>query len=175
MADTVLRCPYCKQVIELPRDAEGAVFHCPRCRGPMTVPRPVAAPAPPPRPPQQMVEGTVFCHKCGARNPETNAFCAGCGTGLRGQVVQQPIVANRSEMRMLLPVDRSPWAILAGYLGLCSVLLFPAPFAILTGILAIRDIRRNPEKIGMVRAVFGIAAGSLMTIVLIIVIIAKLS
>ena len=65
---------------------------------------------------------------------------------------------------MLLPVGRSLWAIVAGYLGLISVLLVPAPFALITGIIAIRDMRRNPKLRGMGRAVFGIVMGSLGTI-----------
>ena len=69
-------------------------------------------------------------------------------------------------MRMLLPVGRSGWAIAAGYLGLLAVLLLPAPFALLTGVLAVRDIRRHPDRLGMGRAIFGIVMGALGTVVL---------
>jgi predicted acyltransferase len=62
---------------------------------------------------------------------------------------------------MLIPVGRSIWAILAGYMGLLSVLIFPAPLAVLFGILAIREIKRNPKKHGMGRAIFGIVCGVL--------------
>ena len=75
-------------------------------------------------------------------------------------------------LAMVIPIGRSGWAILAGYLGLVSVLLLPAPFAIWCGILAIRDIKQNPTKLGLVRAWFGIIAGSFMmlcTIILILV------
>jgi hypothetical protein len=61
--------------------------------------------------------------------------------------------------RALLPVGRSGWAIASGYLGLLSVLLFPAPFAIGTGIAAIFVIRKNPSKHGLGRASFGIVMG----------------
>jgi hypothetical protein len=71
-------------------------------------------------------------------------------------------------MRLLLPVGRSGWAIAAGYLGLISVLCIPAPLALLAGILAIRDMRRNPKLHGMGRAVFGIVMGTLGTIFLLI-------
>jgi hypothetical protein len=64
-------------------------------------------------------------------------------------------------LRMIVPVGRSGCAIASGYLGLISVLIIPAPFAILTGILAIREIRRDPKKHGMGRAIFGIAMGTL--------------
>jgi len=70
--------------------------------------------------------------------------------------------------RMLLPVGRSGLAIVAGYLGLFSLLLLPAPLALITGILAVIDIRRHPEKHGMGRAIFGITFGALGTIVLLL-------
>jgi hypothetical protein len=69
-------------------------------------------------------------------------------------------------MRLLLPVGRSVLAIIAGYLGLFSVLLIPAPVALLVGILALRDMRRNPTKHGMGRAIFGIVMGTLGTLLL---------
>jgi hypothetical protein len=73
---------------------------------------------------------------------------------------------------MLLPVGRSPWAILAGYAGLVSVLLVFAPFALLFGILAVRDINRHPEKHGLGRAIFGIVMGVIFTLLLFLVIFA---
>lgn len=66
-------------------------------------------------------------------------------------------------VRMLLPVGRSPWAIVAGYLGLISVLFVPAPLAIITGLLAIRHIRRTPNTHGMGRAIFGLVMGIVFT------------
>ena len=73
-------------------------------------------------------------------------------------------------MRLLMPVGRSGWAIAAGYLGLFSLVLVPAPFAILVSILAIRDIRRSvgsaKVKHGMGRAIFGLVMGILGTVFL---------
>ena len=89
---------------------------------------------------------------------------------------------KKSLMRMLIPVDRSIWAVAAGYLalltvsfailgvmlslsysgghlGIFSVLRFFAPFTLMTGIMALRDIKNNPGKIGNGRAWFGIIAG----------------
>ncbi len=66
-------------------------------------------------------------------------------------------------MRMTVPIGRSGWAIASGYLALFSILFVPAPFALLTGILGIRDIRRNPKKHGMGRALFGIIMGVIFT------------
>lgn len=64
-------------------------------------------------------------------------------------------------MRFILPVGRSGWAIASGYLALFApIMCITAPFAILTGILAIREIRRDPTKHGLGRAWFGIIVGS---------------
>jgi hypothetical protein len=76
---------------------------------------------------------------------------------------------------MLLPVGRSGWAVAAGYLGLISVLLVPAPFALLTGILAVREMRRNPRKHGMGRAVFGIVMGALFSVLLVLALVGILA
>lgn len=77
-------------------------------------------------------------------------------------------------MRMLLPVGRSGFAIAAGYLGLFAVLVFPAPLALLFGIMTARDIRKSRQtpqpKYGMGRAVFGIIMGALFTIPLIFIV-----
>jgi hypothetical protein len=67
-------------------------------------------------------------------------------------------------MRLLLPIGCSGWAVAAGYAGLFSVLLLPAPLAILFGVLALRDIKRNPKKHGKGRAVFGIIIGAIGTL-----------
>lgn len=75
--------------------------------------------------------------------------------------------------RWLLPVGRSGWAIAAGYLGLLSVLLVPAPFALLLGILAIRDIKKNPQRHGMGRAIFGIVMGVIFSIALLLMFVAR--
>lgn len=74
-------------------------------------------------------------------------------------------------LRMIIPVGRSAWAIAAGYLGLISVLLVPAPLAVIAGILAVREIKKDPKKHGMGRAIFGIVMGSLGTAVGIVVLV----
>lgn len=71
-----------------------------------------------------------------------------------------PNAGNNAFARMLLPIHRSPWAIAAGYLGLFAIIVYPAPLALIAGIVAVRDLRRHPEKHGMGRAVFGILAGA---------------
>lgn len=70
-------------------------------------------------------------------------------------------------IRLLLPVGRSGWAIAAGYLGLFSLIVLPAPISLLVSIIAIRDIRKSKgsahPKHGMGRAIFGLIMGILGT------------
>ena len=76
----------------------------------------------------------------------------------------RPSEGDDPMMRWLLPVGRSGWAIAAGYLGLLSFLGIFAPLALIAGFVAVRDIRRHPEKHGMGRAWFGIVMGVLGSI-----------
>lgn len=80
--------------------------------------------------------------------------------------------ADDPTMRMLLPVGRSGYAIAAGYLGLLSVLMIFAPLALLFGILALLDIKKNPKKLGAGRAWFGIIMGAVFTPLLLVMIFA---
>lgn len=92
------------------------------------------------------------CPKCHTENVIGVSQCVSCGEALS--------LGDSAGMRMLLPVGRSWWAIAAGYLAL---LIITAPLAVIAGILAIRDIRANPHKHGMGRAIFAIAFGGLIT------------
>ena len=119
------------------------------------------------------------CPHCGAQTNVSDQYagrsgsCATCGktvtvlhpSQLRGRPVPADLGDNAG-IRMLLPVGRSGWAIAAGYAGLFAVLIFPAPFALLLGIIAIIDIKKNPHKHGMGRAIFGVVMGALGTSVL---------
>lgn len=91
--------------------------------------------------------------------------------------IPPPLLAAQPErlgddvgMRLLLPVGRSGWAIAAGYLGLFSMVLIPAPIALIISIIALRDIRRSKGtskvKHGMGRAIFGLIMGILGTVLL---------
>lgn len=108
-----------------------------------------------------------FCHACGKEIEATASFCELCGANQQQVPQQRPARKSKSlgedaGMRMVLPVGRSGWAIASGYLGLLSFSVVCAPLAVITGILAISDIKKNPEKHGLGRAWFGIVAGLLM-------------
>ena len=81
-------------------------------------------------------------------------------------------LGDNAGVRLLIPVGRSGWAIAAGYLGLFSLVLLPAPLALIISMIAIRDIRKsvgtNHVKHGMGRAIFGLVMGILGTIILLL-------
>jgi hypothetical protein len=106
---------------------------------------------------------SMECPKCHAESPIGVSQCARCGEPLS--------IGDSAGLRMILPVGRSWWAIASGYLAL---FIITAPLAVITGILAIFDIRKNPHKHGMGRAIFGIAFGGLVTGVYVIFLVAQL-
>ncbi len=88
-----------------------------------------------------------------------------------GRAPAGPSLGQDAGMRLLLPVGRSGWAIAAGYLGLFSVLILPAPIAIIISIIAILDIKKHPDRHGMGRAIFGLIMGVLCSVLFIAMII----
>jgi hypothetical protein len=88
---------------------------------------------------------------------------------LTSQFPPPPDLGESAGMRMLLPVGRSGLAIAAGYLGLFSFFVVPAPIALFISILAVRDIKTNPKTHGMGRAIFGLIMGFLGTIALVFI------
>ena len=83
--------------------------------------------------------------------------------------------AKQDPLRMILPIGRSAWAIAAGYLGLFSVLFVFAPFALIAGVLGLREIKRKPDLMGAGRAWFGVIMGALFSILLGLAILANAS
>lgn len=78
----------------------------------------------------------------------------------------QPIVEDQTSTE---PVQakppRSSVAAIAGYLGIFSIIPLVGLLAMVAGMLAIRDIRRHPQKQGIGRARFAIAIGVVMSVV----------
>jgi hypothetical protein len=77
--------------------------------------------------------------------------------------ISEAPLGDSTGMRMLLPVGRAWQAIVAGYLGLLSILPGLGVLALIFGIWAVVVIRRDSHRHGMGRAIFGIIMGSLGT------------
>jgi len=107
----------------------------------------------------------MFCTSCGKEINDEAVVCVHCGIGT-GPALRAPSKPDPL-LRMVLPLGRSGLAVAAGYLGLFSVLLVPAPLALLFGILAVLDIKKHKDKLGMGRAVFAIVMGAVFTLVLV--------
>ena len=115
----------------------------------------------------------MYCWKCGAANDDNNFRCVKCNEVIQqapAEVAPVEDIGQDAGMRLLLPVGRSPWAIAAGYVALGSPLILPAPIAVVLSIIAIIDIKRNPKKHGMGRAIFALVVGGLVTAGLIVVV-----
>lgn len=100
----------------------------------------------------------MHCPACGRQNNDNALRCSSCGETIQGA-------------SWVLPTGRSGLAIAAGYAAFFAFLVFPAPIALALGILAVVDIKRHPEKQGMGRALFGLIAGGLGTLILVALII----
>jgi len=118
------------------------------------------------------------CPHCGVQThvPEQYAGrsgpCIQCGKTITVPPlvgVRPPDLGEDAMVRMLIPVGRSGWAIAAGYAGLFAVLFFPAPIALVLGLVAIWDIRKHPKRHGMGRAIFGLVMGAVFTLLMLFV------
>ncbi|WP_428263915.1 hypothetical protein [Haliangium sp.] len=67
-----------------------------------------------------------------------------------------------------MPVGRSGWAIAAGYAGLFSLIILPAPLALLLSVVAAFHLKAHPELHGWGRVIFGLLMGVVGTVVLVL-------
>jgi len=116
----------------------------------------------------------MFCRKCGQEIAETAAYCPGCGTTVMGERSVSHDNSSDKALGYIIPVGTSGLSIAAGYVGLFSLLLVPAPFAIILGILALNDLKKNPRPHGKGRAIFAIVMGVIFSILLLVLIIQSL-
>lgn len=158
-------CPQCRKQLAAPDSAAGKSLKCPHCSEPVMVPYMTQDNA------THTSDRRKACPFCAELIAESAIKCRFCGSMLsttQGAASHaahdRKSIGDNVAIRMILPVGRSGLAIAAGYLGLLSVLIIPAPFAVLTGILAIWQIRCDPKKHGMGRAIFGIVMGGIVII-----------
>lgn len=110
----------------------------------------------------------MYCTKCGNKFIGDARFCVSCGSP-RGGVVRNHRQVEE-ELHYVLPVGVPGAAIAAGYLGLISVLIAPAPFALVLGIVGLRQIRKGEHKYGKLRCWTGIVLGGIFTGLLLFII-----
>ncbi len=77
---------------------------------------------------------------------------------------QQSSDAGDAVVGLLIPWKVNPVALIAGYAGIFSILLFPGPIALILGLVARYQLKSRPSDRGAGRAWFAIIAGALGTI-----------
>ena len=107
----------------------------------------------------------AFCKNCGNKIDDKAQVCFRCGVPVHPRIVLNHEISNSAGMRALLPVGQSWLAIVAGYAGLLSIIPGVGIIAIIFGILALRDIKKNPKKHGSYRAWTGIVLGVMFSII----------
>lgn len=126
------------------------------------------------------VQSQVVCPTCQAlidlqhnQNPFT--VPAATAVGPRQPHYPSPSQSGTTDpaLRFVVPVDVSPLALIAGYLGLFSLIILPAPLALILGIVAIRQIKKsNGQLHGLGRAWFAVIMGAIFTLIPVFLIIA---
>ncbi len=108
----------------------------------------------------------AYCSNCGAQISDRAVVCVKCGVSVipRTSTSASDDSTESQLLRLVIPIGRSGWAIVAGYLGLFSLLPFVGLLAILFGILAVIDIQKHPQRHGLGRAWFGIIVGAISTV-----------
>jgi hypothetical protein len=109
------------------------------------------------------------CPSCGESIMAVAKKCRFCGEYFDEKLRRANMPSPSQVERMLVPVGRPMSAIASGYLALFGVIpMFGLPFsigAILTGLVALKTIKKNPHLSGAGRAWFGIILGGLATLV----------
>lgn len=183
------RCSQCDRLLRVPDEAAGKNGKCPGCQAIVKVPD---APAPPPDAeplsplePVPIDEPLTPLEPTPAQQPvaevqPVNPFGDQAAAPLdpytapqTQQMAPPPAQSDDPWLRWIVPVGKSPFAVISALLGLLSLACCPmGPIALVLGIVGIVHIRKKPGLEGTGRAIIGILLGLVGTIGLFAMIIA---
>jgi hypothetical protein len=116
----------------------------------------------------------LYCTQCGSEIPDQAAFCSSCGQSQWAGDNHGPSRSEQS-LKWLVPINVSPYAVVSCYSGLFGflfcILVVPSLLAIVMGVLALSDLKKNPHLSGKGRAWFGLVTGSLSLVIALIILI----
>ena len=118
---------------------------------------------------------TKPCPMCGESIVATAKKCRFCNEWLDKSAAPPTAAADPGLDGFLLPVNVSATALVAGYFGLFSLLVLPAPVGLVISISAIRDLQKHPEKSGWGRAIFGLVSSAVFSIICVFMLIGMAS
>ncbi len=120
----------------------------------------------------------AFCSKCGTQISEGSAFCQNCGAPAPGAAATAPPAAQATAqpVQTVTAFKTNSFAIISLIAGIVSLFFsfyfIIAIVAIIFGVLALSQIKKNPAQKGKGLAIAGIilgAGGVIITIIGIIV------
>ena len=111
----------------------------------------------------------MACAKCGSDLPDGELVCSVCGMVANENEIKEPSFGQTVQQN----ITKSLWGIAARGFACLSIFLIPAPLAIFFGIMALKEIKKYPQRRGKISAWAGIICGSIGTLLLITVIIAS--
>jgi len=118
-------------------------------------------------------ENTKPCPMCGETIAATAKKCRFCNEWLDRSAAPPARAPNDAGLGLVVPFNVSPAALVAGYFGLFSILIVVAPIGLMISIVAIRDLKKHPEKHGWGRAIFGLVSSVVFTLILLAVLVSS--
>ncbi|MBO6513223.1 MAG: DUF4190 domain-containing protein [Phycisphaerales bacterium] len=109
----------------------------------------------------------MYCTSCGTQINHDAKFCSDCGyptdPNAASAAQSRSVEAIENDLKYLIPMGTSPIPMIAGYLGLFSILVFPAPFALIFGVVGLKQLKNKNITNGKGRCWTGIILGSIFT------------
>ncbi len=112
----------------------------------------------------------MYCNNCGTKNPDTSQYCSNCGKQLAPAAPPPPPVYQAAPPPYAAPQRKTNgMAIAALVTGIASYVVGITSIpAIILGIVALNQIKKDPTQDGKGMAIAGIVLGSVFIVLTIL-------